>query len=1275
MNSIETKISPLIESMFPAFYRDEGENFILFVKAYFEWLEENHQLIVLEDNTNFNVGDTIRQENITGTVVAFVDGGLLVRVDGLETFKCFNVCSELIPVTSSSGGEAYILQGGTTRRLGALFLSRNLFEMRDIDKTLDLFIVRFKEKYLKNIEFDVETNKELLVKNSLNLYRAKGTSRAVDLFFRLIYGVKAEVYYPGDDIFRLSDGEWVKPQYLEISVTNVDRAIELVGQQVRGTSSGASAFVEKYIKRKIKDGFVHILYLSSIGGNFVNRELIVSDEKYIDSPSVIGSLTSIEVVTGSKLFSVGDIVSFNSIRGDYGLARVSSITNQTGVVDFLFIDGGYGYTTSADPAFTEAELKKRTQSLISQKVLTLANVFSSNTLSTITINSGGSGYDNTDLIVVQSAYSNATAKPTTNSTGGIEYITVTNEGSGFFSINPAVNITNSSGGATSGSAANIVAVTKEQTQYFKYFEELTQPVYEIEYDTASNNQLLTPGERVRIGNSSVNNAFGVILSNANGDIVDANGTLQIGIANNGQFGTGNTITLISNSGVTANVASVTNISAVSTVMGIPNTAILTLSSLTGRSIVRGDVVYQVDSSNTEVSNATVSLATISGTQGIIEIEDLNGTFRRNRPILVKDANTSASITDVQLTVGVYQISNSFIDAFSTPIFSTNTGTIANTIAISSGSGASFRVGTIGETEIVYLNTDALASNNQPTVGANQEYMTLPIDAVEYGFPKNAIGNSGSIILSCLNFDSFEIGTIGSITNINPGADYNIDPYVLAFQPYISGFNLRDYIFTVANTTGLFVPGERILQSNTTLTKFDLVVDDETGYQIGEKVFQGSIGSETATGIIDAIVVSANTIRVFDTTGTFVTGANLNSYIDGGLSANVISVTQVNEQVTAKGIVKAVSNTSSMTVKRIQFNNEFLPGQTITGSVSGATATIVATSDDVSTLQIGLNAAIQGNVVTANGSVSTLQVIDSGVGYSNGEIMLFLSEDGTRAGEAKAIVTGIGTGSGYYRTSRGFLSSISKVQDGDFYQEYSYEILSRIPLSKYAEMFKKVMHTAGTRYFGSVLLETIQQSTISFVESDRVRTLSELVQFNSNTDIIDQRIVFTNEYANGDLKFSNGEKVTYLTATANAVVIPLANNTNYYIANANTTTVQLITNPRVLEYTFNANVDISADFISLPRHMLSNNDVVTYFATTGNTVITELANNGIYHIVDANNSGVKLSATRGGAAISLTPVSTSENGHNLVISVINIQANTTSSGASTNGHFITHVNEI
>ena len=39
--SIEKNISNFIEKQFPSFYKEEGPDFILFMKAYYEWLESD----------------------------------------------------------------------------------------------------------------------------------------------------------------------------------------------------------------------------------------------------------------------------------------------------------------------------------------------------------------------------------------------------------------------------------------------------------------------------------------------------------------------------------------------------------------------------------------------------------------------------------------------------------------------------------------------------------------------------------------------------------------------------------------------------------------------------------------------------------------------------------------------------------------------------------------------------------------------------------------------------------------------------------------------------------------------------------------------------------------------------------------------------------------------------------------------------------------------------------------------------------------------------------
>lgn len=1260
MKNIETSIAHLVENQFPAFYRDEGPNFVAFVKAYYEWLEDSTQYLTLDDTTNFNVGDKIYQMlsdsvPVEGTIVSKSGNVLGVVHTSLEVFRCIENCGVVHEVTSSSGGRAYIR---ISTPGGVLYQARNLFNYRDVDSTIDRFILYFKEKYLKNIQFDTASNKKQLIKHSLDLYRAKGTERAIDLFFKLVYGTDAKVYYPGDDLFRVSDGEWVRPQYIEITAT--DRAIDYVGKQITGIDSGATAFVERYIKRRVKNGVVAILYISNIRGAFVNNEVLKTNRVYNDSPKVVGSLTEVQVVTGGKLFAVGDIVSFESSKGDRGQARVSQITNRTGVVDFLFNDGGFGYTLNA-------------QSIISEKVITFANVVTANTVDYIAINSGGSGYSNADKILVASpSGANATGRVLTDDTGTILELTVDNPGSGFLSINPTVTVTNTTGGTANGLGASFTATTKYLDSYFKYFELAVQPLANATFVSANAN--FANGET--IFTYHVNNAIAgsaKILS-VSQDENSANGEMFVSVVN----GAINSTSVLYTAGntKTATVNNYIDRTATGKVMGIPSNAQFTVQ--TTQPIVANQVIFQ-STSNGEIANAVVHTVSIPGGGFLtLDVTNVKGVFTPDLPVRIRSSNATANLVNTTLLVGVYDIQNAFNSG--AYVYTTSTSTNAMVQAISFGYGANFDVLNLGEVETIFLGTDLLGSNNVSWIAANlvsmanQTFMSLPISNYAYGFPKNPQGNSADIIYSCLDFQKFDIGVIGSLTGIDPGADYNIDPYVLVYEPLIAAFDRNDYVFRISDSTGIFTPGERILQTSTSLQYYELTVDDETGFTIGEAIYQGTLGSETANAVIVDIFPANNIIKVNNVQGTLANNVSIYSRISAA-DALVQGVDAVSETATAKGIVKAGSNSSVLYVKRITFNNTFDPGREIIGTSSGVSANIVSILEDETVRQIGLNANVEANVVTANGTVTALQVTDSGFGYSNSEVVNFVSEDGARQGEAKLIVSGSGTGAGYWKSTKGFLSSDKFLHDSDYYQEYSYEVLTKLPFEKYAEIFKKTMHTAGTRVFGSVVL--IEEADISMTspESTAVQTIFERMQFNSNTDVLSNgAITFDNDYANGQLVFSNGEKVIYEALGGNTAVQPLANAAYYYVAEANTTAIKLTTNPRTLQQYFNANTDVVNNFITLARHMFSDNDIVKYTTTEGNTAITGLSNNGVYHVVSANSSGIQLANTRGGSTLILTPGSVSENGHLLSITTINITTNSTSSGASTNGHFITLASE-
>ena len=66
-------ISNLVENQFPAFYQEEGPNFIAFVKAYYEWLEEQQTLAngTIVDNALYDARNIVKLRDIDTTLDQF----------------------------------------------------------------------------------------------------------------------------------------------------------------------------------------------------------------------------------------------------------------------------------------------------------------------------------------------------------------------------------------------------------------------------------------------------------------------------------------------------------------------------------------------------------------------------------------------------------------------------------------------------------------------------------------------------------------------------------------------------------------------------------------------------------------------------------------------------------------------------------------------------------------------------------------------------------------------------------------------------------------------------------------------------------------------------------------------------------------------------------------------------------------------------------------------------------------------------------------------------
>lgn len=142
--------------------------------------------------------------------------------------------------------------------------------------------------------------------------------------------------------------------------------------------------------------------------------------------------------------------------------------------------------------------------------------------------------------------------------------------------------------------------------------------------------------------------------------------------------------------------------------------------------------------------------------------------------------------------------------------------------------------------------------------------------------------------------------------------------------------------------------------------------------------------------------------------------------------------------------------------------------------------------------LGESADIFADVQFESGQIDTVNVFDSGIGYPDGDVVYLTDDDGTIHARATVRSLTQGITEGYWATFQSHLSGWvekdddsgqleykdyeMKVQDSDYYQEYSYEIKSMLGIERYEQAIKDHVHLAGSKMFGKFLYENVTEAT-------------------------------------------------------------------------------------------------------------------------------------------------------------------------------------------------------
>jgi len=950
--------------------------------------------------------------------------------------------------------------------------SRNLLEYNRIDSTLDEFLVHFNATYLQGIQYTSVAQKKLTVKKILDLYRAKGSIRALKLLFRLVFAEDIEVYLPGADIIKSSDGTWNVPQYLEISYSTRNQGY--VGKQVTGVASGATAVIDRLVRRKAGSKVVDLFFITNVSEkNFQTGELLKVDNNLDNVPIIIGSLSSLIVDSGGVNFAVGDIVSLSSNVGQQGTARVSEIEDITGIVRFKLEpyrnangditqfnpggDGGWGYSNLYSNVF------------ISNTVLTYSN-------SQLSLSFTGQLNTNTTVTTVSNTYGLVAGQTITANIVGIPASTTIAS-----VVNTSV-ITLSAAATASGNATLTANATSSNT-FLQKFTGVT-------FNNTANS--LTPVTA---------NVFS--FSNTKMGVINLSGALPNTYTrvytSRGNLSGNATITNIS-TGINANIA-IGTVNSTETVfyytdeIGGHSGGVSTLSTV----VISGTAGQFTCSATTlAVGDHVIITGTLGGTGTITGyvtntkyvVSSVTGTVSAITGFTLTTENNAAIVTTTGTPTGLtYTVNYAYLTlplnatAYGFPIYpfcNVSTGALVDILNL--------RVLQVGEIQNIITTNLGKEYNEAPFVNIYQKGVATLQKQDYYIDIANVVGfysigeeikqnvTTTEVQQLVLNSPSgaFEVNEFVYQVNSTPAGTY-----IANNQSNILGANTG-----APNFSTTFAAGQKIVINTSGTNSIRIINNVVNSTSLYLTTATANSNTHATVSIIKNIGVAVglptSTVINFANTGNtaWVNTANVFGLTSNGTSA-IISV-QGSIYVTAIGKVKE-ANSSQLSVRRRSLADFSISGNSIIGISSGATSNAAIITIDTASGFSGDNANVSANVVTGNGSVKALSVVSSGIGYNNAEIVTFTSVSNTQlTGTARTQLGKQGIGAGYYSSTKGFLSSDKYIQDGNYYQSFSYEINSSRDVSTYFDMVKAVVHTAGTALYGKVIKKSTVSTTLNII---------------------------------------------------------------------------------------------------------------------------------------------------------------------------------------------------
>ena len=233
---------------------------------------------------------------------------------------------------------------------------QDLLNFRDPDKAISNFLTKFRNEFLNSLPetLDGNVSKRKLIKNIKSVYRAKGTQRGHEVFFRFLFNLNSETIYPREQMLRVSDGQFDTKKILR-AIGTIGETADLIGRTITGQTSGATAIIENIFKFQIGANEVteFILNDDTRTGTFVTGEEIrgtSTDESDTFIKATVTGIPDIVTITNNGgLLSPNDSIILAG-GGTNAILQVDNVGSGK-ITEILIDDAGTGYAVGDSISF------------------------------------------------------------------------------------------------------------------------------------------------------------------------------------------------------------------------------------------------------------------------------------------------------------------------------------------------------------------------------------------------------------------------------------------------------------------------------------------------------------------------------------------------------------------------------------------------------------------------------------------------------------------------------------------------------------------------------------------------------------------------------------------------------------------------------------------------------------------------------------------------------------------------------------------------------------